>query len=252
MKLVIDIGNSKAKLALFDSTALVSRRSITKLSVAGIKKFVGKKKVERVLLASVKEINSSIVSYLKNNYHVIIFSSKTDLPVKNKYKTPATLGYDRIASVVAAVNIYPGTNALVIDMGSCITYNFINSRKEYLGGSISPGLDMRFKAMHNFTDKLPLVKISPGSHKARTFAGKIIGSSTKESMEQGVLAGIIGELNSVIGQYGKKYKGLKVIITGGDAALFESNIKSKIFAVPNLVLQGLNIILDHNAIKRKP
>jgi type III pantothenate kinase len=164
--------------------------------------------------------------------------SKLPLPITIKYATPETLGVDRIAGVCGAQQKFPGEPCLVIDAGTCITYDFINHDGEFLGGAISPGMMMRFQAVHTFTSKLPLV--------SRPEKVVLIGDSTETCIQSGVIHGIVEELNGTIRRYQEEFAGLRVILCGGDARFFENNLKGAIFAVPELVLSGLNSILNYN------
>jgi type III pantothenate kinase len=160
------------------------------------------------------------------------------LPVVNLYATPLTLGVDRLAGVCGAQQIFPLQHCLVIDAGTCITYDFLDKEGKYYGGGISPGLKMRFQAVHTFTAKLPLV--TPKGHVP------LIGNSTESCIQSGVVNGVLAELDGIIDQYGKKFEGLRVILCGGDAMFFENQLKASIFASPELVLIGLNSILNYN------
>ena len=168
----------------------------------------------------------------------MVLDHETSLPITSQYATPHTLGVDRIASVAGANFLYPGKNCLVIDLGTCITYDLIDQSGVHHGGGISPGLEMRLKAMHKFTSKLPLISMK----------GKpdLIGKTTKECMQSGALNGTIAELEGIIWRYRQLFKDLVIIFCGGGAIFFESKIKDDIFALPNLVLTGLNHILRFN------
>ena len=179
--------------------------------------------------------------FLKKQKNFIELNHNTKIPITNKYKTPETLGYDRLASVIGAAKLYPKKNILVIDIGTCIKFNFINSKKEFLGGSISPGLSMRFKALHEFTAKLPLLDLD--------FVNDFVGNTTEQSIKSGVLYGIIGELRDMIKMYQKRFSNLVVVVTGGDELKFLFLLKLNIFAEPNLIATGLNEILKHNVKK---
>jgi type III pantothenate kinase len=194
--------------------------------------------VSASILSTVVSIRKDITGFLQSQQVFILLNSKTKLPVRNRYKTPGTLGSDRIASVAGAAKLFPGKNILVIDAGTCIKYDFITAQKEYLGGSISPGLRMRFQALHNFTDGLPLIQ--PGK------ISTLVGTSTKDSVLTGVELGIVNEINGFIADYKKKFGPVKVLLSGGDAALFAGHIKSSIFAAPNLIHTGLLDILKYN------
>jgi type III pantothenate kinase len=160
------------------------------------------------------------------------------LPIKILYATPQTLGVDRIAGSCGALQLFPGKNTLVIDAGTCITYDFTDSSKQYYGGSISPGLKMRFQAVHTFTARLPLV--SPAENP------ELIGNSTETSIQSGIVNGTVAEIDGIIDRYRQKYPDLQVILCGGDGPFFENKLKASIFASPDLVLIGLNSVLIHN------
>jgi type III pantothenate kinase len=168
----------------------------------------------------------------------MVLGPDTPLPVRHKYKTFDTLGPDRIACVVAANKLYPGKDVLLVETGSCITFDFIDADGCYHGGGISPGLNMRFRALHTFTDKLPLIE--PES------APALIGDSTKTSILSGVINGIKAEVEGIISRYESNYENLTIILSGGNLDYFDKNLKNNIFAVPNIVLTGLNIILEFN------
>lgn len=239
MQLVIDIGNTKIKIAVFDGNKALEYFALPKLAY---KKFgdIFKKypKLDRCIICSVSEDIEALKGLLEQHLVIRVFNYKTKLPITNKYNTPKTLGYDRLAGAVGANNLYKGKNILVIDSGTCITYNFINAKGEYLGGAISPGLDMRFNALNHFTAKLPLVEYEEEA--------KLIGADTKYSILSGVIHGMAFEMDGFISAYAAKYKGLQVVLTGGNASRFEHALKNPIFAHPNLTLWGLNTILNYN------
>ncbi len=164
--------------------------------------------------------------------------SELKFPFKNNYGTPKTLGVDRIALVAAAVNEFPNQNVLIIDAGSCITYDFISEELVYSGGAISPGIEMRYKAMNHFTSKLPLLN--------RQDEVNFIGNSTANSMHSGVVNGVIGEIDYFVRLYKEKNGFLTVVLTGGDANFLANKLKIDIFAQPNFLLRGLNTILIYN------
>ena len=171
-------------------------------------------------------------------YSAEVLSEKTPLPIINNYKTSLTLGKDRLAAVVGASVLYPGKDVLVFDAGTCLTIDFINSDKEYVGGRISPGIEMRYNALHTFTDKLPLIKSEKNT--------LVIGNDTKTSIISGVQQGILAEVKTIISEYKSKNTDTVFVFTGGDSFYFEKELKNSIFANPNLVLIGLNEILDYN------
>ncbi len=241
MKLVFDIGNSLVKAGVFEKKQLLYIKTSASLSEKFIKSISRKyNDITSVILSSVRKIPAKEVNYLKKNFHFILFSTATSVPVANLYKTPETLGNDRLAGVVAAYSMYPSENVLVIDAGTCITYDFINEKGEYRGGGISPGLSMRFKALNTFTEKLPLVSLINFK--------ELVGTNTEKSILSGVINGTVSEVDAIINQYGKRYSSLKTIICGGDSRFFADRLKNRIFAIPELVLKGLNEILDYNEL----
>jgi type III pantothenate kinase len=190
------------------------------------------------ILSSVSNHPSELENILAQTGKFILLDAETPVPVINLYKTPQSLGKDRIAAVTGAWSLFPGKNILVIDAGTCITYDFLTKNGEYLGGGISPGIRMRFRAMHTFTGKLPLIE--PGDF------DELIGRSTDESLLSGVNNGVTAEIRELIRLYTDKFDELMVVITGGDHQFLHNKLKINIFAVPDLVLLGLNEIFDYN------
>jgi type III pantothenate kinase len=244
MNLIIDLGNTQDKYAVFKDDKIIEswKDHITRIS-AWKRKLKTLPEVKLSILSTVYEGNvlTIIRKSLANKLALIELSAATPVPINNKYQTPETLGNDRLANVVGATVIFPKQNVLVIDMGTCIKYDFIDKKKNYFGGAISPGFEMRFKALKHFTYQLPLIEPSENF--------SLTGRSTEESILSGVQNGIIFEINGMINEYEKKHDELKVIITGGDHAFFANHLKSSIFAAPNLTLQGLNEILEYNVRK---
>lgn len=245
MNLVIDIGNTLAKTAFFTGKELSSFSSFEKMSADALARLLElNPSVKNVILSSVVDHDKSIVDLLSSKYHFIELSAKTKLPLENLYSSPETLGKDRIAAAVGVNLLYPAQNALSIDAGTCIKYDFVNARNQYLGGGISPGIEMRFKALNKFTDKLPLVNY-------RNF-DQLIGQNTEDSILSGVMNGVTEEVKGIIQRYREQYPDVKVVFTGGYLKFFERifNISGKenssIFADPFLVLKGLNHILNFN------
>ena len=173
---------------------------------------------------------------------MIWLSHETPVPIQNQYGTPATLGMDRLAAVVGASYSFAGQDCLVIDAGTCITFDYIDRDKNYLGGSISPGLAMKFKALHTFTGKLPLVEQT----EKNVEQVPLIGQDTVSCLQSGVFNGTLAEVEGLITTYTKQSPDLVTVMCGGDAPFFETNLKARIFAVPDLVLIGLNRILNYN------
>ena len=237
MKLAIDIGNTSTKLALFEAKNVFATAAINKCNLKNIQKFVANKEISTTIISSVKEINSEISS-IADYYKAIVLSENTPVPIKNHYKTANTLGKDRLAAVVGAHFLYPKKDIIVFDAGTCLTIDFLSKKGEYIGGRISPGIEMRYKALHTFTNKLPLVK------KGKTTP--IIGDDTNSSISSGVQQGILAEVRSIISEYRLEKPDALAVVTGGDCFFFEKELKNSIFANPNLVLIGLNEILDFN------
>ncbi|MDU8885166.1 type III pantothenate kinase [Yeosuana sp. MJ-SS3] len=241
MNIVIDVGNTYIKLAVFKKHKLVLREVVIEAEVLKtIKSIIKKhKSIKQAIVSSVGRLNKSTTNYLKDTFDFIELNSNTKLPFKNNYKTPKSLGVDRIALVSASVYQYPASNVLIIDAGSCITYDFINDKNEYQGGAISPGIRMRYKVLNNLTANLPLLETEIPS--------SIIGDSTENSIHSGVVNGVLNEIDGVIANYKEKYSDLTVILTGGDANFLSKQLKSSIFANSNFLLEGLNHILQFNS-----
>ena len=236
MNLIIDIGNTKIKFALFrGQTLLVSGSG----DVSDFEQFIENKKIAKTLISSVAESEEIERVLKKNKLAYIHLSSKTAIPIQNSYATPQTLGDDRLANVIGASVLFPATNVLTIDCGTCIKFDAISVQKEYKGGAISPGLQMRFKALNHFTKGLPLIE----PQKIDFF----VGDSSKNSILSGVINGCVQEIEGVIAQYQSIYEKLTVILTGGDATFFDKELKSNIFVEQKLTLIGLNEILIFNA-----
>ena len=240
MNLIVDVGNTSVKLAVFQDSAIVHKETID-IDVIEIKIQELIKKhplLSKTILSSVGNLSQEQLINITKHLETIVLDHDIKVPFKNKYKTPQTLGVDRIALVSASVLNYPKKNVLVIDAGTCITYDFINAQNEYLGGAISPGISTRYKSLNNLTANLPLLK--------RKAPKKLIGNSSKESIHSGVINGISMEIDGIVNKYRKKYKDLTVILTGGDSDFLSKRLKSSIFANSNFLLEGLNFILEFN------
>jgi type III pantothenate kinase len=239
MKLSIDIGNSRVKLAVFKGDKCVIVEVTNKKNLINkIKSIRESYDVKNAIISSVSGINIEDVKIINSFFKVLILDNNLDFPFIIDYKTKDTLGADRLALMAATAKKYPQKNVLVIDAGTCITYDFMTKDTHYLGGSISPGVLMRYKALNNQTKKLPF--LSP------KHPDNFIGSSTKQSIHSGVIFGIINEIEGIISQYKAKYPHLTVVLTGGDTNFLSEKLKSGIFANPNFLLEGLNHILNYN------
>lgn len=236
MNVVIDYGNTAAKVGIFDKHELTTKHLFTQ--TAELKSFLENFSGDHIIISSVNVDASEVLAWATNFKRKFILHHTLPLPVKNLYETPATLGVDRIAGVCGAEQMFPESNCLVIDAGTCITFDFVDDKGNYHGGSISPGLRMRFEAMHTFTARLPL--ISPADNVPLT------GRTTAQSMQSGVIYGLLSEIEGIVARYSEKYGDLKVILCGGDTRFFENQLNTAIFAVPELVLSGLNSILIYN------
>lgn len=204
-----------------------------------ITEFTGSHSIQNAIISSTRDLSEAFINYLQRNYNTFILNSSTPLPISIDYETPLTLGSDRIAAVIGGAAEHPEYNCLAITAGTCITYNFITADGTFKGGGIAPGLHMRLEAMNAFTDQLPLVQNQEDFE-------ELIGTSTEKSMLSGARNGIIAEVDGIISQYKNSYSPLAVIVSGGDTSFFETRLKNKIFADPNVVLKGLNKILEYN------
>ncbi|WP_029037770.1 type III pantothenate kinase [Salinimicrobium xinjiangense] len=240
MNLIIDIGNTLAKLAVFQQDELRNKTIIPNAEVSQIASefFRQYPNIEKIMVSNVSAAKVDLPSEVLEKTKLLELSAVTPLPFKNLYTTPQTLGNDRKALVAAAVSQYPSRNVLVIDAGTCITFDFKNAAEEYLGGGISPGLKMRFLALNTFTANLPLVEAGEDHN--------LIGNSTVSSITSGVVNGTFMEIEGIIRAYSEKYEDLVTIITGGDATFLSVNLKNGIFANSNFLLEGLNFILEFN------
>ncbi len=236
MNLSIDLGNTLAKVGIFEKRQFREMKLFPDVDDA--RTWVKNFSPSAIIISSVSSDSHEFIKGLGIDERVVILSRDTSLPIGIRYSTPGTLGVDRIAAACGAFDIFPYQNCLVVDAGTCVTYELIDREGIYLGGGISPGLSMRFKAMHTFTKRLPLVEPSESP--------SIPGDSTIGSMQSGVVLGMIDEIEGAITRYSEKFGDLKVILTGGDCLFFENKLKASIFASPELVLKGLNSILLHN------
>ena len=238
LNLVIDIGNTSLKVALFEKNAMVDKFVYQNNNFKNISNIFKKFNINNSIVSNVSNIDKNILDFLKINSNLISIDVSNDLLFNNLYKTKNTLGHDRIALVSAAAVDFPDQNVLVIDTGTCITYDFKNYKNEYLGGGISPGIAMRFKSLNTETSKLPLSTI--------WIDNKLIGDDTLSSINSGVINGVISEIEGIIAQYEQKFLNIKIILTGGDSNFLLKNIKNTIFADQNFLLKGLNYLLEVN------
>lgn len=241
MNLVLDFGNTITKIAVFKQEEIIFHKKVSDAGITIISEILDNySDIEHCIVSSVAKNPRELIDYLKNKIPFFLeLDSNTSLPIINKYKTPGSLGYDRIAGLVGAQAQYPGRNIMVIDAGSAITYDFLNLEGEYMGGTISPGAMMRARALHKFTARLPLIEPEP--------AISLFGDTTHTAINSGILNGILFEMNGYIEKFTSIYKDLVIFLTGGDYNLFDKKLKYSIFVDSNLNLKGLNRILSYNA-----
>lgn len=240
MNLTIDAGNTQIKLGVFAGGVLDYSRTTTREDFVEVIKevFEHSPGISHAILSSVGEIEDWIVDVVSVFCKLHVVSQDTRVPYKNAYATTQTLGTDRMALATAAFFHAEKSNVLVIDAGSCVTYDMVNDIGEYMGGGISPGLRMRYKALNTFTARLPLLE--PKQPLA------LIGNATESSMHSGVVNGLCMELDGMIDQYKSLFRNLTVILTGGDAQFLSVRLKNTIFAHSNFLLEGLNQLLEYN------
>jgi type III pantothenate kinase len=236
MQLIIDVGNTKIKLAIFQGDQLLEKReaSIASFSAAVVE-LVKEHPIEKAIISSVGALNEQQMRTVQNRFPTIILNHNTPMPFENAYETPETLGVDRLALVSAFAKAYPKQHGLIIDAGTCITYDFISAKGIYKGGAISPGLRLRYTSLHNLTANLPQLEVKA--------VDQWIGNTTETAIHSGVFNGTVQEIDGVIAQYKEEYSPLVVILTGGDAHILSKRLKNSIFAHSNFLLEGLNYIL---------
>lgn len=241
MNLIIDIGNTRTKVAIFAASELIQFQVFKTFGIQKVRQYIRNYNITCCVLSNSGSIEESLLKELSTISQFIHFDSNTPLPIVNTYGTKNTLGNDRLAGAVGTLLYFPKGNTLKIDMGTCITMDYLNSQLEFVGGNISPGITMRLKAMHHFTARLPLTEI--GVH------ANIFGKTTVVAMQNGAVKGAFYEIDSFINVVREEFGIINVILTGGDAILFEKYTKNEIFVAPNLVLEGLNETLKYNANK---
>ena len=236
--LCFDFGNTRIKCAVFDGRELKEVIVLENDSDETIKQLIEKFTPQKSLLSSVVDHNPNVESILSaaTKFHKLDHNSK--IPITTPVGKPETIGADRLGLVVAAADLFPGKNNLVIGLGTAITYNFINKNNEFLGGGISPGMEMRFKSLQVFTAKLPLIK--------KDWNFPLVGYDTRTNILSGVILGMAKEIDGMIDAYAERYGNFNVLLTGGDAPYFVYHLKNLIFADPNLLFKGLYAISEFN------
>lgn len=230
--LIVDEGNSLCKLALIDKDAIVAQMSIKDLTSESVSGFIANRHIDRIISSSTRSDEVKLPSCLEGIPHIKL-DSNTPLPIHINYGTPQTLGRDRIAGAVGASIVYPSSNVLIIDIGTAITIDFLDENGVFQGGTISLGPEMRAKALHQFTGKLPLVDLPEKA--------QLQGKTTHEAIQFGILQGINLEIDGYIRSYKERYGNVKVVVTGGCSDIF---INNEVTRKLNLVTIGLNAILE--------
>ena len=241
LNLVIDIGNTLLKAAIFKNNLLIVSIELKDNFELNIESILDKYPITHSIVSNVSNFNEGLNYLLSIKTKQILFNESVNIPFTNSYSTISTLGKDRIALVSAASKEFSKENVLIIDLGSCITYDFKNSKNYYLGGSISPGIHMRYKSLNDYTANLPLLNFKNITN--------FVGKSTEESIHSGVVNGVVQEVNGTISQYKDEFKEIKIILTGGDSKFLLKKIKNTIFAHSNFLLVGLNFLVESNKIK---
>jgi type III pantothenate kinase len=239
MILTIDVGNTRIKGAVFEKNKLLEflifeNEELQKKIQETLKKYP---KIVVLVVASVGNVDVEAFSFLENKVKMEWITHNSLFPFENKYETPATLGIDRMILASGAVLQFPNQNRLVIDAGTCITYDFINNQNQYIGGAISVGLGLRYKALHNYTAKLPLLESK--------YPDNYIGKSTQESLHSGAVNGLLYEIEGFLSHYEADYSKFTIILTGGDAVFLAKRLKNTIFANSNFLLESLHLTYQY-------
>lgn len=243
MIFLLDIGNTRTKAAFFDKIIQPEAALPKAWTLYDLQLLLRDRPVTGIIIAASGLIPEGVAEWLaakeKTGTRVLFFSHETPIPVQNAYHSPQTLGKDRMAAVIGAWSFYPGRNCLIVDTGTCTTYNLLSSAGIFLGGNITPGVEMRLKAMHHFTARLPLVE--------RKTPGQVLGLDTETSMRSGAQEGAVFEMEGFVRYYQQHYEHLQLILTGGDAVFFGNSLSIKDVAThQDLVLYGLKEIFYYN------
>ena len=237
MNICVDIGNTNIKYGVFQKTQLI--KVVKSVDPDSLIAALDKDDYDHCIISVVGNLSDTLKNRIPKSKKILFFDYQTPIPISLSYDTPETLGVDRLAAAIGAWYQFPGKPLLVVDIGTCITYDFISAQGVFEGGAISPGVELRYKALHNYTAHLPLIE--------GTSETALIGSDTKSAIQSGVINGLSEELEGMISRFLKKSPDLNVIITGGGAIFFESKIKAGIFVAPEILLVGLNRVLIYNA-----
>ena len=234
MLLAIDVGNTRIKYAVFEQDTVLELDFFFKSNwlITVEKILLNYPKIQNIVVASVGSLDNTSFLPFEKRVHIHFINHKNSFPFENLYETPTTLGIDRMVLATGAVLSYPKQNRLVIDAGTCVTYDFINADNQYLGGAISPGIKLRYESLHQYTAKLPLL--------TRSKPAGFIGHSTNESIHSGVINGLVNEIDGFVEQCSTQYSNFIIILTGGDADFLAKRLKNTIFAHSNFLLESLN------------
>jgi len=234
MILTVDVGNTRIKSAVFENSIILEQFVFDKKELQKKNEFILKKyqNISDLVVASVGSISKEDFLSFEKDIKINFITHQDKFPFQNLYETPLTLGIDRMVLSAGAVLQFPDQNRLVIDAGTCITYDFIDENNNYLGGAISPGIRLRYESLHNYTAKLPLLTIENPEN--------FIGNSTNKSMHSGVVNGVVHEIDGFINQYKERYSKFTIILTGGDGVFLAKRLKNTIFANSNFLLESLN------------
>lgn len=240
MLLAIDVGNTKVKAAVFENNTLLSKEIFAPNQFKETIDTILKKYplIKNMIVASVGKIEKDDFLYFKSKVKVQFISNSNKFPFQNLYTTQNTLGIDRLVLAAGAVLKYPKQNRLIIDAGTCVTYDFVDENDNYLGGAISPGIRLRYESLHNYTANLPLLN--------REEPANTIGNATNQSIHSGVINGLTLEIDGFISTYSNNYKNFIIILTGGDSDFLDKRLKNNIFANQNFLLESLNQLFQYN------
>lgn len=238
--LCFDFGNTRMKCAVFSEDQLQEVIVLENDHDDSITGLISKYQPGKAILSSVINHNPAMETILASACKFHRLDHKSRLPLTLPVGKPQTIGADRLALCVAAVHLFPESHNLVVGLGTCITYNLVNKHHEFLGGSISPGMEMRFKSLQAYTAKLPLIE--------KNWNFPLVGYDTRTNILSGVILGMAKEIDGIINEYKEKYSNFNVLLTGGDTPYFVYHLKNKIFADPNLIFKGLYAISEHNNV----
>jgi type III pantothenate kinase len=247
MNLVVDIGNTRAKICIVDNQGSIQYSRAVEATLMHISNAIDsvlqEYQVQHSVVCSVSVSCDKVLEKLKILPGMVLeLSADTPLPIRNMYSTPSTLGRDRIAAAVGAAHLFPGCNVLIVDAGTAVTFDFLRNGNEYIGGNIAPGVSMRLKSLHEYTARLPLVRPMENADG--------FGTSTEKALSNGAVVGLVREIEGYANDFEKKNVNSRIILTGGDCIFLSKKLKNTIFAEPNLVTIGLNRILNYNVSKK--